>query len=162
MNSLRRKNIEQLKRLIESLNHLGETNYSKSLDILSQSSLGQHFRHIIEFYQILKKSTKSGIINYDKRERHKDLEECLNAANIATAEIINWLEKDIDDRYLKLRQMSSGSTLDSSLKRELQYVYEHTTHHMAIIKIAMRSINPDLELNGSFGVADSTVAYQSK
>jgi len=44
--------------------------YKKPLDILSNSSIGQHNRHVIEFFQCLNNQSHMGIVNYDKRDRN--------------------------------------------------------------------------------------------
>ncbi|MDX1476670.1 MAG: hypothetical protein R3301_03155 [Saprospiraceae bacterium] len=50
--------------------------------------------------------------------------------------------------------------MDSSLERELIYNIEHTIHHLAIIKIGLAIIAPDIPLPAHFGVAPSTVKYK--
>ncbi len=162
MNSLKSKNIDQLKILIESLNSLNDEDYSNKIEALSGASIGQHFRHIIEFYQILRSSSATKNVNYDNRKRLQSLEDSLVEANKATQEILEWLNKDLVDFDLQVSQFASQTIFKSSFMRELQYVYEHTTHHMAIIKIGMRNLKPEMPVNSNFGVADSTIAFQNK
>ena len=50
--------------------------------------------------------------------------------------------------------------IKSSLERELAYNIEHAIHHMAIIKIAIQTVFPNVKLAENFGVAYSTVRYQ--
>jgi hypothetical protein len=50
--------------------------------------------------------------------------------------------------------------IKSSLERELAYNIEHAIHHMAIIKIALKTLFPKVKLADNFGVAYSTVRYQ--
>ena len=49
---------------------MDEKRYQQSLDIFSQSSIGQHCRHTIEFMQCLIAQYPEGRINYDKRIRN--------------------------------------------------------------------------------------------
>ena len=50
--------------------------------------------------------------------------------------------------------------INSSVERELAYNIEHAIHHMAIIKIAVNTVFPRVQLPQNFGVAYSTVRYQ--
>lgn len=161
MEELRNKNIVQLESLVHHINFLSENEYSQSLEILSSVSIGQHFRHIIEFYQILKTKANSKKVNYDKRKRQKSLEVNLSEANNAIREIIDWLNSSLEDIELVVEQFNSKTAFRSSLKRELQYVYEHTTHHMAIVKIGLKVLNPELIIPGNFGVSNSTLNYKT-
>ena len=48
--------------------------FVKKNEILSGASIGEHFRHIIEFYLCCLQQHKNTTINYDLRERNKELE----------------------------------------------------------------------------------------
>ncbi len=159
MEELRNKNIIQLKDLIHQINFLSDIEYSQGLEILSNASIGQHYRHILEFYLILMNSVTEGSLSYDLRKRDKRLEKQKDFANELAYKIIQWLKEPIKDYDLTLEQNSERFNITSSFYRELHYLYEHTTHHMAIIKIALKQINPDIEINKQFGVADSTIAF---
>jgi len=54
---------------------LSDEVYSSPLDILSGSSIGQHMRHIVEFYTCLLSQQQGQIINYDLRARNQLIEE---------------------------------------------------------------------------------------
>ena len=47
--------------------------------------------------------------------------------------------------------------VESTLERELVYNIEHAVHHMAMIKIGLRQIAPEILIDKNFGVAQSTV-----
>ncbi len=47
------------------LNHIQPLEYQQKLPLLSESTIGMHVRHIIEFYQCLIKGQLQGQINYD-------------------------------------------------------------------------------------------------
>jgi hypothetical protein len=55
---------------------------------------------------------------------------------------------------------NDGLQTRSTLGRELQYNVEHTIHHLAIIKIALRLVAPDIALPEHFGVAPSTIRHR--
>ena len=74
MERLIQKNIDQLEELKSCVQFLEESEYSNKTDLLSGSCIGQHVRHIIEFYQVLQGSLESGKINYDLRQRNLKIE----------------------------------------------------------------------------------------
>ena len=48
----------------------------------------------------------------------------------------------------------------TTFERELMYNIEHTIHHLAIIKIAIRLVAPHIRLPDNFGVAASTIKHR--
>ena len=64
--------IEQFK---EVLSQLPEEYYSKPCGLLSDATIGQHTRHIIELYQCLIDGYTSAEVCYDKRKRNKQIEQ---------------------------------------------------------------------------------------
>ncbi|WP_373514774.1 DinB family protein [Persicitalea sp.] len=141
------------------LNHLEKASYSDSLPILQGSSIGQHLRHVIEFYICLSRQIDGGTVNYDDRERNHRLENDL----IYTRQILGELSKGVanwhTDQPLQLRAIygdTDGALVPTSLARELVYLIEHAVHHMAIVKMAVSHHLPHIVLPGSFGVAYST------
>ena len=65
--------ISILQQLLEMTNQLDDTNYAQALDVFSGSSIGEHKRHIIEFYQCLE-NVQDGVVSYDSRRRNSTLE----------------------------------------------------------------------------------------
>jgi hypothetical protein len=51
-------------------------------------------------------------------------------------------------------------TIETNFLRELVYNIEHAVHHMAIIKIGVREVAPQIVLPHDFGIAASTIRYQ--
>ncbi|HEY1055494.1 MAG TPA: hypothetical protein VGE24_10170, partial [Emticicia sp.] len=62
--------IEVINQLRNLLNQLSSTEYTEKLTVLNNSSIGQHVRHTIEFFQCLIKGSSIGIVDYDGRERN--------------------------------------------------------------------------------------------
>src|SRR6185295_15216437 len=56
---------------------------------------------------------------------------------------------------------SSNSYMLTSLLREYHYAVEHAIHHMAIIKMGVKQVFPDVKIAIEFGVAPSTLRYQA-
>lgn len=154
-----------LQSLLLFLEKIDKVTYAKPLDVFNGSSLGGHTRHIIEFYHCLIKNYQKKVINYDLRDRDKNIETNPALAAEAILNIITELKKLNLDEMVEL-QMSYDlkstffDTTVSNVKREVIYNLEHTIHHMALIKIGVIVAAPQIKLENEFGVAPSTIKFQ--
>ncbi|MCE7994140.1 MAG: hypothetical protein HEP71_19285 [Roseivirga sp.] len=162
---LQQISVDILKQLITVSDQLHDEDFRQPLDILSQNSIGKHIRHIVEFYDLMMVGNTSGSVDYDKRSHDKVLEE----NRILAVEKMNTLAQEIisvkEDRAITMTANYSLKEYDplnisTTLFRELQYNIEHAVHHMAIIKIALLSNFPSVEIPANFGIAHSTIKYQ--
>lgn len=148
------------------LMQLDQKEYSQPVEALSNSTLGQHLRHVIEFYHCLIIGYQSGVLNYDNRIRNRQIEEDLATAENALTEIEYSIHQmDISKSIvLEINDYSGESeytnSITSSIARELAYNNEHTIHHMALIKVAIKSILPEILLSETFGIAPSTIKHR--
>ncbi len=137
--------------------------YSQQISELSNASIGQHTRHIVEFYTCLIQQIKEGdIINYDKRLRNNELETSVQATLVEIDSIcvaINAIKEE-RNTYTEGHLGTIDYHIPSSIERELLYVLEHAVHHMAIIKIAVKILDLNIEIAPNFGVAESTLVYR--
>ena len=162
--ALKQLNVETLLKLRDVLVRLDLRAYN-SLNIKGRASVGQHVRHILEFYQCL--FDADGIVNYDMRKRDILIESNPNHAVAILDGLIATLKAVDAGAPLQLHaEMSSMSAqpliVVSSLSRELLYVLEHSIHHMALIRLLIKDDNMEFELDDSFGVAYSTLAYRAQ
>ncbi len=156
---------ENLLQLMSLLNSISESDYTKENDILTGATIGQHIRHILEFYLLLVSGSFTGTISYDKRERNPRIENNLAFARdtinllIPAIRLIN----EEDSVMLEADYTIDGSTtntVNSSVGRELAYCIEHSIHHQALIKAGLFATGlPDL-IDKDFGVAYSTIRYR--
>ena len=155
-----KKLLEELKYVI---NQLDNTDYSKPLDLLSGSTVGQHTRHILEFYQCFIEGNSSKEIDYDLRKRNVTIETNTDFA-CKFIDHINYSIDKISDCTIILKSNNGDESqfISSSIERELVYNIEHAIHHMAIIKIAVLNDFSNIVLPPHFGVAPSTVQYHSR
>ncbi len=142
--------------------------YQSPLELLSGSTIGQHTRHIIEFYNCLIEQSvdqANPLINYAKRCRDHQIESLPDHAIAFVNELCNRLQ-DLDPQqncFLDCAEHGQEDLLVSStIGRELIYNIEHTIHHLAIVKIALRATLPSLELPEHFGVAPSTIRHRQE
>lgn len=152
--------------LIAVLEDIQAEDYQKQSTVLSGATIGQHMRHIIEFYQCLVEACADGALNYDNRKRTLAFETFPAQAIQEINNIKDYLEQSYISKGL-LMEVDYSSEMDSekqfvktSLQRELVYNIEHAVHHMAIIKIGIKEVAPYLNLPAGFGVAVSTLKYQ--
>lgn len=162
-------NVEALRQGIALIERLDDRLYVQGNQALSLSGVGCHFRHCIDFYLKFLAGLESGRINYDTRERDGRIENDrlyamtklnsiieslgqLLAVNAATElEVLLEASSDSDDKVGWSR---------STVKRELQFLLSHTTHHYALIALALRL--QGFEPGAEFGVAPSTLWHMKK
>ena len=159
LKSASRNVLDQLALVIEQIN---PGDYKNGLDTLG-ASIGQHVRHILEFYLRLLKGSKTGVVNYDLRDRDLRIENDIQFALLTIQEIVDNIELiDSMDLRLELKYGNndeSNIVIDTNFNRELAYNIEHAIHHMAIIKNALKEFYGYVELPESFGIASSTIRY---
>ncbi|WP_366184986.1 DinB family protein [Flavobacterium ovatum] len=150
-----------LNELVHLLDELSNEEYSKSCATLSNSSIGEHTRHIIEMFQCLQNNYDLGVVNYDKRERNHQIQ---TDTQFAILQIEN-IQKAVDkgDKKMQLQQIIDGDELsiETNYYRELLYNLEHCIHHQALIKVGVLQ-NCKIVLNENFGVAPSTIEYRQQ
>jgi hypothetical protein len=152
---------KNLLELIELLKQLSNTEFTAACVQLSNASIGDHTRHIIELFQCLENQYESGIINYDKRERNIQIQTDTDFAIQQIVFIQNNLDKK--DKKVLLQQKIEGYEIqtNSNYYRELLYNFEHCIHHQALIKVAVLQYET-ISLNENFGVARSTIEYRNQ
>lgn len=153
--------LDQLEAVV---NQVTADDFSKPCPSLSQSTIGQHLRHTIEFFLCLENGFRQGLINYDKRAHDKLIESDKYIALAALQRIRNFIAGVKADQPLKLevgyeRNSDSCVTIETNYFRELTYNIEHAVHHMALIKIGVREVAGYVKLPSDFGIAVSTLRH---
>lgn len=158
--------LKDLKNLLQELNPYAFTKKNKNL---YNSSIGEHFRHIIEFYQCCLLQKESGIINYDLRKRNKRLEEDIRTGIQTIDDLLVRLKaiSKLEDCSLRLQNGIEKTPVEkeeiaSSFFRELTYCLDHCIHHQSLIKVALLELNLNHLINENFGVAFSTQNYRKQ
>lgn len=154
---------------IPYLDQITPAQYGMEVSLLSGSSIGQHTRHFIEFFQCLvqQASHPDGIIDYGKRMRDKRIESNPGYAISCIHDIQSKLAQLDSSKSLKLEcseYLPGRDTLviETTLEREMMYNIEHTIHHLAIIKIGLGLVNPEIRLPRHFGIAPSTILHRKE
>ena len=163
MNSIAHRCALLLKQCDDVLLKVGGKNYQEKQNVLSGSSIGMHYRHVLEFFLLLKEGGRE--LCYDDRKRDPVLESELEAALSTSRFIQQWLEQisKVDSLIqLEWRAGDESRHIPSSLERELAYNLEHLVHHMALIRVGIVNRLPHLQIPDDFGVAYSTQAYRKQ
>jgi len=138
--------------------------FAKPSPALSNSSVGQHLRHTIEFFLCLENGFRHGVINYDKRAHNRLIESDKFVALNAIRKIREFVYATTGDAALLLevgydRNSDECITIQTNYFRELTYNIEHAVHHMALIKIGVRETADYVKIPADFGVAVSTLRH---
>ena len=157
--------VQILNQLVDLVHQLESRDFSKASEALSRSTVGQHLRHTLEFFICFEEGFAKGVINYDKRAHDKLIESDKFIA-LATLQRITAFVESLDQNKRLLLEVGydlrsdDSVTIETNSKRELVYNIEHAVHHMAIIKIGMQEIAPEVALPKHFGKAASTIRFE--
>jgi len=150
--------------LTDSIVRLSQEQYVKPCQSLSNNTVGQHVRHIIELFECLEKGYTEGIINYEKRKRDTQIETNKGFACDLLIQIFNGLNKPNKDLSLITSyddHSAENIIISTNYYREIAYNLEHAIHHMALMRVGISEVS-DIELSENFGVAVSTIKYRKQ
>jgi len=153
-----------LDQLTDLVNQIDEHDFIKPAETLSNSTIGQHIRHTLEFFICLEQGYSEGTINYDKRAHDKLIESDKYIA-LSTIDRVRNFVATLIEKPLRLElgydlEKDDFFTIETTATRELVYNIEHAVHHMAIIKIGVREIASYINLCPDFGIAASTIRFK--
>jgi uncharacterized damage-inducible protein DinB len=156
--------LEELKSLLEAIT---KEVYTLKIHTLSGSSMGEHTRHILEFYGCVLFTEQPDLVNYDSRKRVKAYQDDPTQAIAFIDQMIERLESDISDKDILLTNDFSllgnnGETYRTSIYRELAYCVEHSVHHKALIRIGLGETGMEHLIGSGFGIAPSTIRSRSE
>lgn len=163
MKTTAKENLLQIKDLAKVI---GTEKYNTPSGILSGATIGQHIRHILEFYLLLVSGSFSGTVSYDKRERDLRIENDPGFASKVVDRLLSGINTLDENQAIQFEaDYSSGGAaqnmIPSSVGRELAYCIEHSIHHQAIIKAGLIDLQLQDLVNDQFGVAYSTIRYRN-
>ena len=148
------------------LDNVDESSYSRKEEGPWGSSIGAHYRHVLDHFLCLIEGLWDYQINYDHRGRNRDIENSVELARAATQELLEALPAIPADvlRHACAVTYSLGysdgnaQSVSSIVARELMFCVGHAVHHYAIMKLlcSLRAVSLPCE----FGIAPSTLKYQ--
>ena len=151
---------EQLKSLSNLLLLLNDKQYNRKITFLGNASIGGHTRHIIELLKCAADGYNDGVVDYLNRVRELAIETDKSFAILELSFLTNQMIRP--DKEMKLviepGEESTANDVTTTYFREIVYNTEHTIHHLALIRVALREM--ELEIVGDdFGMAYSTIKY---
>jgi hypothetical protein len=150
--------------LNDSLSQLSVVEFTRPSNILSNATIGQHVRHIIELFLCLENGYDEGVVNYEKRKRDYRIETDKDFAATLLKEIYHRMNRPNKNLILEAQDYGDAEgtvTIPSNYYREIAYNLEHAVHHMALIRVGINEIS-SIVLPREFGVAYSTIKYHEK
>ncbi|HTQ28062.1 MAG TPA: hypothetical protein VMI35_08040 [Puia sp.] len=150
--------------LADSLSRLSDEQYRRPCKTLTQNTIGQHVRHIIELFQCLETGYECGVVDYEQRKRDPDIENSKELAVSLLLGIFNGLNRPNKDLRLVASYDELSTTpviISTNYYREVAYNLEHTIHHMALMRVGINEVS-NLSLSDNFGVAASTIKHRKQ
>ncbi|CAN5234565.1 hypothetical protein BH11BAC5_BH11BAC5_45190 [soil metagenome] len=151
---------EQLKSLSNLLLLLNDKQYNQKIAFLGDASIGSHTRHIIELLKCAADGYNTGTVDYLNRVRDLAIETdkafAMQALSCMMEQVIQ-SDKQMN-LVIECCEENALNYVTTTYFREIVYNAEHTIHHLALIKVALREMK--LEIVGDdFGMAYSTIKY---
>lgn len=154
------------RRIIDLLETIDSRTYCQPLAIFNGSTLGQHFRHIFDFYHCLVRDSASGVIDYAARERRMAVENDPQIARQAFESLLDPLPALEEGKPLTVwGDFSHHPSVErpkyqSSVGRELMFAYDHALHHLAIIRMGLQLVFPQYCPEDDLGLSPATIKYR--
>lgn len=152
-----------LGQVVELLDGLDDRQYVAASVTTYDGTVGGHVRHCLDHVRALIRGARTGLVDYDDRQRGTDVETDRRTAIHAIGELDRELaalapaELDQPVRVaLILTADGRGAQTQSSLGRELAFLLSHTIHHGAMIGGMVRALGGSVPPD--FGYAPSTLA----
>lgn len=135
--------------------------YTQGYKSAFHSTIGAHFRHVLEHYRCFLIQFKSRHFCYDSRERDQLLECDFEYAKQTIVELsakLNSLSSEKLDFECQITDQQTREPVTTSVYRELLFLQSHTMHHYAIIGAMARAFG--MQPDDDFGVAIATREHQ--
>jgi hypothetical protein len=149
--------------LVESLDDEG---YTARVERAFNATIGGHYRHCLDHFQMLLEALDAPLVDYDLRRRDVRIEREREFAREETVRLVERyaeLPEVVLERPIAIRcKVSYGNgpvpAVESTVGREMTFAISHAVHHFALIGVMCAIL--DVELPEGFGVAPSTVKFQ--
>lgn len=164
-------NIEAVDQGVSLLRSLKDSHYTFTDSPYIQSSIGQHFRHIIDMFNAVCKPAMADTVDYDNRKRGAPLERSRAVAIEELQKIKDCLSEYLRDIATSTRQLENPITLSTEVTieetcsvelpstkiRELVFTSSHAVHHYALISMIAKI--QGVKLDKRVGVAPATATF---
>jgi hypothetical protein len=147
------------------LNRVGDEPYARPLGGELETSLGAHYRHVLDHFLCLSEGLRTGQVNYDQRRRNPQIESSVLCARLVTEGLIDELgglsheilRSECTVTYSVGYGETEAEAVRSNLAREVMFCVGHAIHHYAILRLLCARVG--VKLPYGFGVAPSTLKH---
>ncbi len=133
-----------------------------------RSSIGDHYRHILDHFSCLLAGLPERSVDYDARERDTRIAEDLEFAAWMTESLLGQMDdfsrgsNDVLAEPLRVTYSvgygtNGPDTMTSTVGREIAFSVSHAVHHFAIVRLIAETFGT--KLPADFGVAPSTLNH---
>ena len=149
------------------LQGVSDSQYCRSVPEVFDATIGGHYRHVLDHFQLVLEARPGGVVRYHHRERDREIETSVDRALKQTRQLVHRfkeLEFQPGSAPLEVHDTLSADPEDppqsctSSIERETLYAVHHAVHHFALIRVMGGPMG--LEFPNGFGVAASTRRHQ--
>lgn len=152
----------EIKLAIDIIDRLDDLAYRKQTS--NSASVGEQFRHNLDFLNLFIRGIESGKIDYARRERDiriaRSRTHAIDRFEAVATQIAELNHSIFLDPVAVRSEIETGLWLQSSVIREMEFVLSHTVHHHALIALKLAGFG--IELQRGVGVAPSTEKYWNK
>ena len=146
------------------LDLVGDETYARPLEGTG-SSLGAHYRHVLDHFLCLVEGIRTGQVNYDQRRRNPQVEGSVTCARLVTEELVDQLgelspeilQRECFVTYSVGYDETEAEAVKSNLAREVMFCVGHAIHHYAILRLLCAGLG--VKLPYAFGIAPSTLKH---
>jgi len=151
------------------LDRVSDETYSRPLEDSAAgeptSSLGAHYRHVLDHFLCLGEGVRTGQVNYDQRRRNPQVENSVTCARLVTEGLIEEfrglpceiLQRECAVTYSVGYDETEAEAIKSNLAREVMFCVGHAIHHYAILRLLCAGVGVTLPYE--FGIAPSTLKH---
>jgi hypothetical protein len=161
--------VDVVEQAIALLDDISLHDYQSALKPHFSSSIGAHIRHIVDHFIAIVDGCESGDINYNKRNRHGEVEQFPDKATASLEIVKTWLTKNCASELMNKKVFvtteidishTKSTTCESTLERELVFAASHAIHHYALIRIIRHMQGK--QLPEFFGYAPATITHLNR
>ena len=151
------------------LDRIGDETYRRPLEDSAAgkptSSLGAHYRHVLDHFLCLAEGIRTGQVNYDQRRRNPQVEGSVTCARLVTEGLVDELgdlspeilQRECFVTYSVGYDEPEAEAVKSNLAREVMFCVGHAIHHYAILRLLCAGVG--VKLPYEFGIAPSTLKH---
>ena len=152
---------------------LTDEQYTTNIETYACSSIGQHFRHILDMYQAVLPALASAqpergitmVVDYDNRRRGASVETQRQSAIDELYSIRQHIDRRVAPLCLPIDvktevciESTQYSLIPSNLARELAFISSHAIHHFALIKVIAKMLGADID--ETVGLAPASATFE--